>query len=96
MPAPLQPWTIIIARGSLAIGPARNTDDEMPDFVTCAELSQRLRLPVVAAMSTAGSPPYTRSGQYDISGAMPDEEVEIREALEHALFVLNEDARGHL
>jgi hypothetical protein len=92
---PERPWSIIIAAGSLALGPARNRDDDPnPVFITCEELTARLRMPVVAANSTPGTPPYIRSGHGERPGVPAADVADIRAALRSTREMFAEPPAG--
>ena len=55
-----------------------------PPFLDCAELSHRLGLPVVAAISTGGEEPYLSTGQGDRRGVPAELDAQVREAFSDA------------
>jgi len=79
---PLNPCTIIIASGTLLEKTTIGGDGhERAAFVDRDELSKRLRLPVEAYRSGAGTPPYTVHGMGDAGGVRKMDRDRVIEAL---------------
>ena len=92
----LRPWGVLIVQGGLVLSGPMEADAPQvpssdgkhfwsrPEFLTCEELSHRLRLPIVAAISTCGDGRYLSGGCGERGGVPVKFDDQVRLALDNA------------